>query len=134
MAMTETERAERDKENKRLGQEGEKQAVKYLKKHGYKILERNYKTHFGEVDVIARKGGVVAFIEVKTRLSDIFGTPSQAVNSARQRKYVQAAKFYFAGEILDCTVRFDIIEIFRGQLNHIENAFSVQDICGRGAI
>lgn len=122
MAMTK-ERAERDAKNKKLGKDGEKQAVKYLKKNRYKILEKNYKTRFGEVDIIAKKGDVVAFIEVKTRLSDIFGTPAQAVTAERRRKYFLAAKYYFAGEITDCTVRFDIIEIFRGQLNHIENAF-----------
>lgn len=125
MAMTKEEKSAKDAANKKLGKDGEKQAVKYLKKQGYKILETNYKTRFGEVDIIARKSGTVAFIEVKTRLSDIFGTPSQAVTRARQHKYALAAKYYFAGEIIDCTVRFDVIEIFRGQLNHIENAFGI---------
>ena len=92
--MAEVKNSARDAENKKLGREGEKQAVKYLKKNGYKILEKNYRTRFGEVDVIARKGEVVAFIEVKTRLTDIFGSPSQAVTRERQIKYIQAAKFY----------------------------------------
>lgn len=114
---------EQDAENKKLGKLGEKKARAYLRKNGWKIVEKNYVNPFGEVDIIARKGEVLAFVEVKTRLSDIFGTPSDAVTRARQRKYIQAANYYFAGREMDCTVRFDIIEVFRGQLNHIENAF-----------
>lgn len=109
--------------NVKLGKKGERKARWYLRFHGWKILERNYKNPFGEVDIIAKKGEVVAFIEVKTRLSDIFGTPKEAVNEQRRRRYVAAAKYYFSGKTIDCTVRFDIIEVFRGQLNHIENAF-----------
>ena len=129
--MAEVKNSARDAENKKLGREGEKQAVKYLKKNGYKILEKNYRTRFGEVDVIARKGEVVAFIEVKTRLTDIFGSPSQAVTRERQFKYIQAAKFYFAGCETYCVVRFDVIEIFRGNLNHIESAFENNGIYKR---
>lgn len=113
----------RDKANKRLGARGERLACKHLKRNGYKILERNYKNPFGEVDVIARKGDVVAFVEVKTRLSDSYGAPSEAVDERRRSKYVQAAKYYFCGVRADVTVRFDIIEILRGEINHIENAY-----------
>ena len=109
--------------NKKVGADGEKKARKYLKRNGWKIVEKNFKNPFGEVDIIAKKGGVLAFIEVKTRLTDIFGTPSEAVNENRMRKYTLAAKYYFAGRTVDCIVRFDIIEVFRGQINHIENAF-----------
>ncbi|MDE5722336.1 MAG: YraN family protein [Clostridia bacterium] len=116
-------RSERDVLKKELGRGGEKQACKYLKKQGYKIVETNYKHPFGEADIIASKDGVLAFIEVKTRLSDIFGIPSEAVDYHKRRRYIQAAKYYFLNREPDCTVRFDIIEIFRGQINHIENAF-----------
>lgn len=109
--------------NKSLGKEGEKKACRYLRLHGWKILETNFKNPFGEIDIIAKKKDIIAFIEVKTRLTDIFGTPSQAVNRQRQQRYIMGAKYYFANREIDCTVRFDIIEIFRGQLNHIENAF-----------
>ena len=114
---------ERDAENKKLGKLGEKNARRFLKRQGWKIVEKNYVNPFGEVDIIARKGEVLAFIEVKTRLSDTYGSPSEAVTPARQRKYIQAAKFYFAGREINCTVRFDIIEVFNGEINHIENAF-----------
>lgn len=109
--------------NQKLGKEGEKIARSYLKKNGWKILEKNYKTPFGEIDIIAKKEDVIAFIEVKTRLSDIFGLPSEAVTNQRKLRYIRGANYYFTGKIIDCTVRFDIIEVFKKQLNHIENAF-----------
>jgi len=114
---------EKKKQNIKLGKKGERKARRYLWFRGWKILEKNYKNPFGEVDIIAKKKGVIAFIEVKTRLSDIFGLPNEAVTENRKRRYIMAAKYYFAGRESDCTVRFDIIEVFRGQLNHIENAF-----------
>lgn len=114
---------DRDRKNKRLGAKGEKLARRYLKKSGYKILERNFQNPFGEVDIIAKKDETVAFIEVKTRLSENYGAPSEAVDGRRRFKYVQAAKYYFYGKVIDVTVRFDVVEIFRGEINHIENAF-----------
>lgn len=115
--------SENDKKIKRLGKAGEYKACAYLKKQGYKIIKRNYKNPFGEVDIIAGKEGVIAFIEVKTRRSDNFGQPSEAVNSNRRGRYVNAANYYFTGRQIDCVVRFDIIEILNGEINHIENAF-----------
>ena len=115
--------SEKDRENKRLGKSGENQAVRYLKQSGYKILERGYKNPFGEVDIVASKDDTVAFIEVKTRLNENYGAPSEAVDRRRREKYIKAAQYYFYGKQIDVTVRFDIIEILRGEINHIENAF-----------
>ena len=109
--------------NKRLGLAGERKARAYLRLHGWKILNKNYKNPYGEVDIIAEKGGVVAFIEVKTRLSDNYGAPSEAVDKRRQTRYIMGAKYYFLNREIDCTVRFDIIEILNCKINHIENAF-----------
>lgn len=110
-------------EKRRLGFFGESKAVKYLKKCGYKILKRNFKCPFGEVDIIAEKDGTVAFVEVKTRTSDTFGAPNEAVGYGRQKRYKNCARFYFAHKTPDCTVRFDIIEVTKEGVNHIENAF-----------
>lgn len=110
-------------EKKRLGFMGERKAVKFLKRKGYRIVKRNFRCPFGEVDVIAESDGVLAFIEVKARSGDAFGAPSEAVNRERRRRYVNCARFYFSGRTVDCTVRFDIIEVYRGTVNHIENAF-----------
>ena len=107
----------------KLGKQGERQAQQYLKKNGWKILETNWRNPFGEVDIIAKKDDTVAFIEVKTRLSDAFGAPSEAVQKSRELKYIRGANYYFYNKNIDCTVRFDIIEIFKGEINHIENAF-----------
>lgn len=119
-----TSPSKEDLRRKKLGRDGEKRARKFLKKRGYKIVEKNYKNPFGEVDIIAKKGDVLAFIEVKTRLSDIFGLPSEAVTRARKQKYILAAKYYFSGREINCTVRFDIIEVFKDNINHIESAFA----------
>ena len=109
---------------RRTGFFGELKAARYLKKQGYKILERNFRCKFGEVDIIAQKGEVVAFIEIKTRSSDLFGMPNEAVGRDRRQRYVNCARFYFYGRQTDCTVRFDIIEVLGGKINHIENAFT----------
>lgn len=106
-----------------LGRKGENTAVKYLKKNGWKILERNYVSPFGEVDIIARKETTIAFVEVKTRLSDIFGTPSERVTADKIRRYRKGADYYFAEQEVNCTVRFDVIEVYKKTVNHIENAF-----------
>ena len=113
-------RSDRGRKNKKLGVKGEKLAAKYLARHGYKIVAKNYKTPFCEVDIIAKRGDVLSFCEVKTRLSDAYGSPSEAVNRKKQTQYLQAAKFFDGG---DLTVRFDIIEVYKGEINHIENAF-----------
>ena len=110
-------------ENRRLGFWGESKAAAYLKKQGYEVLKRNFKCPFGEVDIIAQKGDVVAFVEVKTRTSDLFGAPNEAVDSKRQQRYKNCVRFYFANREIDCTVRFDIIEVTKAGVNHIENAF-----------
>lgn len=109
--------------NRKLGLEGENKAKRYLIFHGWKILESNFRSPFGEIDIIARKKDVIAFIEVKTRLTDKYGTPSEAVNEARKRRYISGANYYLCNKNIDMTVRFDIIEIYRGSINHIENAF-----------
>lgn len=106
-----------------LGKLGEKKAQKYLKKQGYKILERNFKTPFGEVDIIAANDDTVAFIEVKTRSSDRFGQPNEAVDKTRQQRYIRSAEYYFLNRDAEVTIRFDIVEVLNGKINHIINAF-----------
>lgn len=109
--------------NRAKGIRGENLAVKYLKKQGYKIVARNWRNPFGEVDIIASFGDVLAFVEVKARTSDLFGTPSEAVGRARMERYVKAAAFYFADREIGCVVRFDVIEVEGKKVNHIISAF-----------
>ena len=109
-----------------LGRAGEIKAAEYLSKKGYKILKQNYKTALGEIDIIAEDNGVIVFIEVKTRSSDVFGQPSEAVNEKKQEKYYKTALCYLQRENkLDSVCRFDVVEIENGQINHIIDAFSM---------
>ncbi|MGN0812109.1 MAG: YraN family protein [Candidatus Coproplasma sp.] len=114
-------------ESRRLGFFGERKAAKFLKKNGYKILSRNFKCKAGEIDIIALKGETIAFVEVKSRTSDLFGEPCEAVDFTRQRRYSNAAEQFIRINGIrpdDYVLRFDIVEIKKGVLNHIENAFA----------
>ncbi len=107
-----------------LGRLGENKAVEFLKQSGYTILATNFKTHVGEIDIIAKKDGVTVFIEVKTRSSYAYGAPSEAVDKKKQIKYVKTAQEYLIkNNIFDTDSRFDVIEIEDGKINHIINAF-----------
>ena len=111
-----------------IGDIGENAASKYLKKNGYKILERNYRKTFGEIDIIAEKEDVLVFVEVKTRKNDEFGRPCEFVNSAKQERIKKTALAYICERQIDVAVSFDIIEVYaeKGRvknINHIICAF-----------
>ena len=108
-----------------LGRVGEKKAAKYLKRKGYKILETNFSIGIGEIDIIAQDKKTLVFIEVKTRSTDAFGRPSDAVDKLKRAKYVKVAQAYLIKNYgkTDVLSRFDVIEIENGQINHVENAF-----------
>ena len=109
--------------NKILGSAGEKRAADYLKKHGFKILERNYRTPFGEADIVAQDGDDVVFIEVKTRTDGNYSRPAEAVTPAKQKRYADIARFYESCAGRELFVRFDVVEVLDGRLNHIKAAF-----------
>lgn len=95
-----------------LGKFGERHAVKYLRKRGYVIVERNYRTPFGEIDIIAREGDVLAFVEVKTRSSRTFGLPQEAVDLRKRRQIIRTARAFLReqGEpSIFC--RFDVLAL-----------------------
>ncbi|MBR5192395.1 MAG: YraN family protein [Clostridia bacterium] len=103
---------------------GENQAVKYLKKQKCKILEKNYKNYIGEIDIICKDKEYTVFVEVKTRVNDSFGAPSEAVNRQKQQKYFKVATEYLQKRgLLETPCRFDVIEIEDGKINHIKDAF-----------
>ncbi len=118
------------KNTKEIGRFGEDAAVKHLKKKGYKIAARNYSCKFGEIDIIARQGESLIFVEVKTRSSVLYGTPAEAVTYNKKQHIVNAAKHYLMQAEYDGNVRFDVIEVYlseRGRaerLEHIENAIT----------
>jgi putative endonuclease len=99
-------------ERRHTGESGEAIAVKFLKKDGYKIIEQNYRCRLGEIDIIARDGRVLAFIEVKARRTDEFGGPKWAVTPQKQRKISMVALEYLkkTGQ-MDIGARFDVVAI-----------------------
>ena len=110
-----------------LGKLGEEIAAQFLLKKGYTILDRNWRNHHKEVDIVALDGKMLVIVEVKTRKSDEFGAPELAVNKRKQRLLISAANAYIYSHPLDLEVRFDIISIYFNDGNpvieHIEDAF-----------
>ncbi len=113
---------------------GEKAAKAYLRGRGYTILEENYRTPLGEIDLIAREGDTLVFIEVKTRRSGLFGLPQEAVTAAKRHQIVKVAEYYLSragSPAADC--RFDVVAVALSgegrspQCTLIPNAFSVDE-------
>ena len=99
-----------------LGEQGEMAACRFLKTRGYEILEKNYKCKLGEIDVIARRQGRLAFVEIKTRTSARFGTPQEAVDLRKQEKIFKVAQWYLKEKkILRSPIAFDIVAILWGE-------------------
>ncbi|MDW5300355.1 MAG: YraN family protein [Sedimentibacter sp.] len=112
--------------DKNKGFEYEKIAEKYLLDKNYIIEKTNFTCRLGEIDIIARKDGILHFIEVKGRKNTDYGYPREAVTLIKQKKIIKVAKYYFmlAGSD-DFPCQFDVIEIIMDVkiINHIENAF-----------
>ncbi len=110
--------------NKVKGDLGEMLACVFLRKNKYKILEKNFKNKVGEIDIIARLKKILVFVEVKNRSSDRFGLPCEAVGTFKQEKIKKVALSYLkAKNLLHQEIRFDVVEVFNGEINHIVNAF-----------
>ncbi|MDD5130927.1 MAG: YraN family protein [Candidatus Omnitrophica bacterium] len=117
--------------NLEFGKAAEDAAVKFLKTQGYKILERNYRNKFGEIDIIARQNGVICFLEVKARHSLDFGTPQEAVSTGKQRQISKIAVFYLKmNNLLEHAARFDVLALLyvnnQPQISLITDAFELQ--------
>ncbi|MBQ4493875.1 MAG: YraN family protein [Elusimicrobiaceae bacterium] len=111
---------------RRIGNKAEDQAADYLKRQGYKIIERNYNLPCGEIDIIAKKNKTLVFVEVKYRKnSEDFGGPAAAVNKAKQKKVINAALSYIKTKKPNYAgLMFDIIAVSGDKIEHIQNAFS----------
>ena len=117
------------------GERGEDWAARHLRRHGYKILVRRFKSRAGEIDIVARHGEWLVFVEVKTRGTDQFGNPSEAVDREKQRHMSKVAMDYL--RLLDnppVHFRFDIVEVIMpeqarrpDQVRVIENAFDLSE-------
>ena len=114
-----------------LGEQGERQAARHLRRLGYRIVARRHRRRYGEIDIIAVDGRTVVFVEVKTRRSAEYGRPAEAVNAHRQSRLTRAALAFLKSHgLLECASRFDIVEVLwpqhqkRPQIQHLPNAFS----------
>ncbi len=118
-----------------LGNLGEDYACEVLAALGYELLERNFRSRFGEIDIIAKKDGFLCFIEVKTRGENAMGRPAAAVTVSKQRKILKTSEYYITlhqREIQrqDLQPRFDCIEVFADAAGEptayefIKNAFT----------
>ena len=113
-----------DLHKKLLGKKGERLAEKYLKKKGLLSIARNYKTPFGEADLIMQTGEETVFVEVKTRSNEKFGSPKDAVTGEKQKRYYNIARYYGLKTGKEPNARFDVVEVYAdGRIEHIPNAF-----------
>ena len=107
------------------GKDGEEKACNYLKSKKYKILEKNYRCLYGEIDIIAKYNNTIVIIEVKYRKSAKFGKGYEAVNYTKQQKIIKTLQYYINEKNVKMPVRFDVISIDDNEITHIENAFGV---------
>lgn len=119
-------------QNKPIGFYGEETAESYLKSIGYNIISRNFRCNIGEIDMVARDGKYIVFIEVKTRYDRKYGYPCEAVTKGKQYKIYKTAQYYILkNKIEKSYFRFDVIEVLLNRssneykVNLIKNAFQI---------
>ncbi len=114
-----------------IGKLGENLAAQYLQKEGYRILVRNYRKKFGEIDIIAKDGSVLVFVEVKTRKTTSMGSPFGAVTFKKQQQISRMAQEYLSSNnLFDYEARFDVVSILLDSINEpsielLQNAFEL---------
>lgn len=114
-----------------LGAWGEEQAKKFMELRGFSLIEKNYHSRYGEIDLIMENDVFLIFVEVKLRKNSCFGTPAEAVTPKKQERLRNTALIYLQFHETDKQPRFDVIEIYAPQgmdtkplpISHIENAF-----------
>ena len=119
------------KERLGIGQQGEAAAADYLQRCGWRVVERNYRTPLGELDLVAERRGILAFVEVKTRTSDAFGEGYEAVTPRKREKLYRLAEYYLLDRRTNhLSVRFDVVSVRMDaasgrveKLEHWEDAF-----------
>ena len=117
-----------------IGEKGESIAIEYLENNGYKIINRNYYSRFGEIDIIAKKENYIIFAEVKTRKINTNFNAFEAVDAIKQKKIIKTAMIYLKEKSLSLQPRFDVIAVLFDtnlknvkEINHIKNAFEGVD-------
>ncbi len=112
-----------------LGAWGEEQAARFLTERGYRLLERNYRSRYGEIDLILEYEGFLVFAEVKLRRSARYGTPAEAVTWTKQQRLRTTALLYLQSHETNKQPRFDVIEIYapQGKQTHPLNIFQIEN-------
>jgi putative endonuclease len=111
-----------------LGAEAEELACRVLRQAGYLVVTRNWRTRLGEIDIVARDGDVLVFVEVKARSTPGFGGAEGAVGPAKQRRIIAAAKAFLDATRCDLASRFDVVAIEGGDVRIVRDAFQVDDV------
>jgi len=107
-----------------LGISGEEAVAAWYQERGYRVVDRNWRCRAGELDVVLRRGGLVVFCEVKTRSSDAFGLPAEAVNRQKQQRIrMLAARWLDESPSPAAEIRFDVAAVLDGRIEVIEAAF-----------
>lgn len=116
--------------NKDIGNYGEELALTYLLDKGYRIISRNFRNKYGEIDLICKSKDLLIFIEVKSRFSSLYGSPLEAVTYFKQKQILKLCKLYIMkNNLYNLNCRFDVIEIYFNinndlySINHIIDAF-----------
>lgn len=111
------------------GKYGEKLAADYLIAHGFEVSQTNYRSRFGEIDIIARKDDMIVFVEVKSLINNAIKAPAMQVDERKQIKLAKTALQYISEneENEEFNYRFDVIEVLNDKINHIENAFDMPE-------
>lgn len=117
--------AEKGNSNRRKGMRYEELAASYLQGQGFEILQRNFSSRFGEIDLIAKEGKYLVFAEVKYRATDSGGHPLEAVDARKQRRICKTAEFYLLryGYAEGTPCRFDVVGIIGDEIFHVRDAF-----------
>ncbi len=111
-----------------IGKKGEDLACEFLKKQGFRIIDRNFHSRYGEIDIIAENEQYIIFVEVKLRKStNSLVLAQESVDLSKQKKILKTACEYLQKNISEKQPRFDVIAINSNNINHIENAFNLED-------
>lgn len=110
------------------GKTYERLAASYFEQNGFEILQRNWRAGQREIDLIVRKGNLIAFVEVKSATSKKFGHPAERVNDRKVANLTKAAQRYLIdNKIENCDLRFDVVTFVNGRLEHFPDAFAAAD-------
>lgn len=119
-------------EHNDVGREGEALAANFLQQKGYEIVDRNWRYGPKEIDIVARDGDTMVFVEVKTRSTLAFELPQEAVTKKKMKNLVEAADAYLIQNNIDLEGRFDIVAVLNGNppkvIEHLEGAWQANDL------